>query len=297
MILAMILISFFLVSFNLFSHIKDRKSIQRRVDTMNSFVFAVEEDMERRVFISGFRAIFLFEDYITQTGLPITNLDSSFEEIFYNGTLYGEQKILMQEARFDDIEDLLREKANKIGANLSMSNPEINITQEDPWNVKVSLETDFLLEDEGELVSWNKTLIAIALIPIENFGDPLYYINTNSLVFGNISKTPFTDFVEGGDVSNLLAHLEGNYYLASPDGPSFLDRLKGINAPNVNGIESLVNLDELVSRGISVEEKSIIDYEYFSANNPAFCSIQESGMPSWFRLNTERVGDYEVGCA
>jgi hypothetical protein len=298
MLLAILLISILLLSYTFYSQFRERKIIQKRVETMNNFVFAVEEDLERRLFIASFRIIFLFESEIIESGDPISNFDVRFDEAFYNGTFNGDFQNLMFGATFYDTESVLKEKASKIGANLSFTNPSVVVSQDDPWNVKFVLTMDFVANDITDLVKWNKTLTVESFVPIEGFGDPLYVINTNSLVFSNITKSPYSVFVSGDDVSNLLSHTEGSFYIANPDAPSFLDRLKGVNVGNVNGIESLVDLGELASLGIGVQEKSVVDHIYFSGNNPASCNVLPSGMPYWFKLDDVHMDTYDLtSCA
>ncbi|MFH1425564.1 MAG: hypothetical protein ABIG28_02425 [archaeon] len=294
-ILAVVLISFFLLSFTFFSVVKDRSAIQKRVETLNNFVFAVEEDIERRLFISGYRIIFLFEKRIIEEGSEIDDVQTRFEELFYNGTLYGTSyPNITTGVTFFDIEDRLESDAGKIGANLSFFNPIVSITQDDPWHVKISLTVDFVVEDLSDLVRWNKTLVSEAFVPIEGFGDPMYSLNTNSKVFANITQTPYTDFVDGNDVSDLKSHLLGSYYIDSAGAPSFLNRLEGVFTPDVNGIESLVNLDELAVQGVSIFQKSVVDYIYFSTANLCSSTVSPTGMPSWFRLDKAHETLYEV---
>ena len=254
-LLAIVLVSIFVVSYTIISNLSERRTIEKRVGTLNDFVELVEEDLERKMYISGFRIIFLLEKQIIESGNFIDNFNESFQEAFFNGSIGGTPQELMNGAKFSDIQQDLINKAAKVNANLNLSNAEIFVTQEDPWNVKVTLSADFFVEDKAELALWNKSLTVSAFVPIEKFGDPFYAVNTNSLVFNNFTRSPYTSFVSGSDVSNLLSHATNSYYAASTSAPSFLDRLQGINTANANGIESLVNLQELSSRGISVQQK------------------------------------------
>ena len=109
----------------------------------------------------------------------------------------------------------------------------------------------------------------------------------------------FLSLLSGTDIFNLTGHALNSYYLASTSGPSFLNRLQGISSGNDNGIESLVNLQELSQQGIVVKEKSVVDYIYFLSVNEASCNDAPSGMPSWFRLDSEdgHLSTYQVSCA
>ncbi|MFA5174476.1 MAG: hypothetical protein WC438_04820 [Candidatus Pacearchaeota archaeon] len=286
-LIVLTLLSLFVLSYSFYSIVKDREPINKRVNTMNNFVFAVEQDIPRQLYISGFRSIFLFEKQIIETGQYITNVNYSFHECFFNGTINGIEENLMIGARFSDIQDSLNLKANKINAEVNLSNPSVQITQDDPWNVKFVLTADLLVKDDSNSIMWNKTFTTISYVSIENFEDPLYLVNTNGLVKNNINKTIYNNF---SDVTDLLEHVENSYYIAHSDAPSFLDRLQGINQANANGIESLVYLPGLSSKGVSVKDKSCVDYIYFSNNNPSASTVV--GMPSWFKLDDGHVGIY-----
>jgi len=285
------LLSLFLVSYNVYSFVLDRSPINNRIKTMNNFVFSVEQDLSRQLYISGFRIIFLFEKLISEEGNYITSFNETFNEAFQNGTIYGESQELMNGVTFSEIEDSINQKGSGINVNISLTNPNISVTQEDPWNIKVSLEVNLLISDKSNLASWDRTSIITAHIPIENFEDPIYVVNTNGMVTNKINQTPYTDFIDGGNVYNLLSHVQNSYYINSSLAPSFLDRLQGKLSANENGIESLVYLPELSGQGISVSDKSVVDYIYFSLNNPSTNSI--SGMPSWFKLDTAHLSIYD----
>ena len=68
--------------------------------------------------------------------------------------------------------------------------------------------------------------------------------------------------------------------------------LEGDLSANENGIESLVYLPELSTQGISIKSKSVVDYIYFSTNNPPSQTV--IGMPSWFRLDDEHLSVYGI---
>lgn len=291
-LLVIFLLFLFLVSYSLYSIVQERKAVEKRINSLNNFVFSVEENIPRNLYIAGFRTIFLLEKNIAETGTYATNLNSSFEGAFFNGTLYSQEQELMNGAKFSDIENLITQQADKINAEVFFYNPKLIITQEDSWHVKLILETDLLIKDKGNLVLWNKTASFSSYVPIQGFEDPLYLINTNGKIVNKINKTIYTEFVSGSQVSNLLNHVENSYYIASQTSPSFLDRLQGINSPNENGIESLVYLPKLSSQGIIVQDKSAVDYIYFSSDNPQ--SYHILGMPSWFKLDSGHLEIYQV---
>jgi len=292
-VMTLAILSLFIVSLGISSYVKDRTPLNSRIETMNNFVFSVEKDFPRKLYLSGFRTIFLMGKGVAETGDYFSDFESTFEDIFYNGTLngvnYSEPNEIMYKSTYQGIINSLSDKAKKINMNLSFENPILTIGQEDPWNVKISLEGDLSIQDLGNLASWNKFSVFEAYIPITNFDDPLYLVETNGLVTNKINKTIYNIPVPLSDLSN---HAGGKYYINSTISPSFINRFEGNKGANENGIESLVYLPDLSTQGISVKDKSVVDYIYFSTNNPSTSNI--AGMPAWFKLDTNHLGLYGV---
>lgn len=291
-IIAILIISIFAVSFVAYDTIKNRDSVQKRVSTMNNFILSVEKDLQRQVYISGFRAVFVINKEILETGSFIQNVNASFEELFFNGTINQKQEDIMSGATFSDIQNSININADKMDVVINLTNPEITIGQIDPWNVRVVLKADFYMIDKEGIASWNKVQTIEAFISIASFEDPIYSLNTNNLVTNNITRTPFTIFVQGNNLSNLTAQALNSYYKESTTAPSFLDRLGGKLTANPEGIESFVNLQKLSNQGLAIKEKSVVDYIYFSSENPSSSHI--TGMPEWFSIDDNHKSAYNL---
>ena len=286
-LLAIVIISIFILSFIFIPGADERRSIEKRVGTMNNFVYAVEKDLPRYLYTAGFRSIFIFEREIFEEESYINNLDEKFNELFFNGTLGGVEETLMDEVTFSEIEESLRENAGEINANVSLLNASIEIAQTNPWNVRVRLNVTFIVEDLSGLVKWNRNSVFDAYIPISNFDDPIYVMGTNGLILNKMAKANVSDWPD---------YALNSSYIASSSGPSFLNRLQGNFGADANGIESLVNLQELSKRGIAAKSgKSVVDYTYFSSNPVDGCVV-DTGLPSWFRLDDGHLGTYGVSC-
>lgn len=291
-ILILVFVSLVISSSLFFVKTQERKSVQKRIQTLNEFIFSAEEDMQRNVYTAGFRIIFLMEKEITENGAYISSLNDSFNESFFYGTYQNQTQDLMVGATFPEIKTSLEDRARGINLNITMTNPRLVIDQSDPWHVRVTLTTQFYVRDLANLAFWNSTLVTQAQVPIATFEDPLYLVNTNGKISHVFVKTPYTVFATANDTTNLALHLTGNYYKESTEAPSFLDRLQGINTPSVNGVESLVELPELAAQGITTQSKSVVDHIYFSSANPT--SHRISGMPSYFLLDDAHLSDYNV---
>lgn len=285
---AILIISVLAVSYVFYSTLKDREDVRDRVSTMNNYMLSLEKDLSRQIYISGFRMIFVMEKKITETGEYLTDLNSSANELFFNGTLNAEAEEIMLGATFQDIMNTISTNSEKMNVIVDFSSPEIEITQVDPWNVKIIFTSHLKMSDEENLASWDKQERVEAYISVENFEDPLYVLSTNSLVTNNITKTPYGTF----NLSTFSIHALNSYYKASTKAPSFLDRIEGNAGASENGIESFVNLAELSAQSLPITEKSTVDYIYFSSQNPA--SQQIEGMPSWFRIDSNHLADYNL---
>ncbi|MBI2047114.1 hypothetical protein HYT26_03055 [Candidatus Pacearchaeota archaeon] len=59
---AIALIILFFVSYDVYSIVQDRYAVRTRISTMDNFLFSLEKNLERQVYTSGFRILFLAED-------------------------------------------------------------------------------------------------------------------------------------------------------------------------------------------------------------------------------------------
>lgn len=272
-IVTIAIISLFFLTYGAHTLIQDHSSTDKRINTLNNFVDSVEIDLSRQIFISGYRAIFIIDKKTLDTGSYIADVNNSVSELFFNSTLNGEFQDLMEDATFSEMQDFLSGNADKINANIQLFNPSVSIKQKDPWNLEVELNMTMIIEDKGDLVKWNRSVSITSEISVTNFIDPLYHIGTSGRVTNEIEKTPYETFVTGTNYTNLTLHFTNSYYKASASAPSFYDRLEGNFSANPNGIESLVYPQKLVDEGISAKYKSVVDYIYFSNDNPAKYTI------------------------
>ena len=292
-LIAIALIGLLLISFEIFYVAQQRFSINTRISTIENFLYSIEENLERQLYISAFRIIFLAESEITNKGQYIGDVDSFFNEAFFNGSVNGEQKDILVGATHSDLILSLNEKSEKVSVVVSLSNISIIIRQTDPWHVNFTLSFYLIMEDKSDLARWEKSQKISALVPVSGFEDPLYIINTNAKISRKINSTIYDgNYVQGTNVSNLFNHLNRGYYTANPSAPSFLKRLEGNLSSDENGIESFVDLFELSSQGILTKDKTSVDYLYFSSDNPASYNIL--GMPSWFKIDSEHLEFYNA---
>ncbi len=257
-----------MASYTTYTFFKDRSSINNRIMTLNNFVSSLEQDIPREIYISSYRAIFLIDKYELNNGVFVANVNDSLNELFFNGTINGTSEALMDDATFSSIEGFLSANAKKINANVVLQNPTISISQVSPWNMKVVFNITLSVKDKNNLAEWTRNSSVVTFIPVQNFNDPVYSVNTAGRIVNKINKTSYSNFVSGADYTNLTNQFHNSLYMASVSAPSFLMRLEGNLSASPNGIESLVNPQKLISQNIIVKYKSVVDYIYFSNFNP-----------------------------
>jgi hypothetical protein len=179
----------------------------------------------------------------------------------------------MQDATFTEIQRFLSINANRTNAKISLLDPKIELTQEDPWNLKIILNITINITDKTNLVSWNRPVSIESYIPILNLQDPLYSKETGGQIIKTITPTPYSIFVSTGNYDNLTSHFENSYYKASTSAPSYLNRLEGNLSADTNGIESLVHPELLSNTTISPKIKSLVDYIYFDPSTDFDTSV------------------------
>lgn len=292
-LIAIALLVLFFVSYEVYSIAQDRHAIKTRISTMDSFLFSLEKNLEREIYVSGYRAVFLAEDKISKTGEYIPDMNLFIHESFFNGTVFGESSEILNGTTYSDILQSVNEKAGKINVNININNPQISISQENPWNIALIFSFDLEMNDNSNLASWKKHENIKSLIEIEGFEDPIYTLNTYGKVAYKFNRTIYEgNYVQASSPDNLNQHTLNRYYTENSDAPSFLKRLQGDLGADANGIESLVDISEFTKQGLSIQQKSIVDHIYFSRNNPISRNIL--GLSSWFRLDDAHLEKYNA---
>ena len=294
-ITAIALISLIIFSFTIYTSYKLRDKMmvtETRIYSMNSFIDDVEKDIERGLYISGFRSLMSMEQYITDNGIFLYNVNSCFKEAFLNGTINDSQMSLMNKSTFINWTQRIKEQAIKLDIIVEFDVHDVTIYQKNPWAANIGINVTLNVEDVKKTASWKRPLYITTNISIQEFEDPLYVINSYGRVTNTIIKTNITDFIgPNNETTNLKIHVNNSYYIESNTAPSFLMRLEGNLSNSVYGIESLVNLEEFQAQEVPIKSRSVVDYIYFGDQTTENYNIQD--MPSWFKLDEEHLETYE----
>ena len=282
---------------------QDQESMQQiRIRAMNDFVRNLNTDVHRAAYISAFRAMLALEDHVSTTGQYLTDINSSFRETFFYGTINGTSSLIMQNSTFNDYLYKVRQLASSTGITLDMNVTSIRMMQEDPWDIDVYILMNITAVDNKNTASWNINKEYLTSIPIDNLRDPIYSKNTFNRVPNVVHKLNASALVNGTNTSNLQKHIEGSYYLASPYAPNFVMRFEGNTNPDPNGIESIVDVNALASASfegdILVDQNKIkIDYIYFNTANTSLtkvCNVQNIPSGDYFVISSDRPDLYQI---
>lgn len=259
--------------------------LESRIYTIDNFFTDVETDLEKAAYIAGYRSFVAISNQVLLTGEYRSDIDSSFEEVFIYGTIDGENSSLMTNNTFSTWVEKIQLEAEKLDLTLNLTINDISIEQDDPWNVRINIDLNIVIVDEQNISRYNSQEVLASYVEIEGFTDPIYLIKTGGLVEREIRRSPWAgNFTNGTNIDNLLNHTYEGYFINDDDAPNYLQRLEGIlDVGSQYGIESLVNIDELVAAGVSVKDKTIVDHRYFVGAKPN--ALHVTGAPSWLKID------------
>lgn len=292
-IISIFIIGIIAITYSIENQSDKGNEMRTRVETVNNFVFSMKDDLERQLYTSGYRAIFIAEDNISRTGNYISDFENFILGAVINGTGTKNASDVMEGAKISDIQENIKRDAEKMNINVNFSNVSVGVRQDSPWEVKIIMNFSYLIKDKSDLASWKGNESISSGIEITSFEDPMYSIETGGMLFSKINKTPYEgNYTRDGDVSNLEEHVENKYYAANNNSPNFMSRFEGNFSADENGIESFVNVPDMSSQNMETEDKTVIDYIYFSNNEPGHYTV--SGLPDWVRIDESHLEKYQV---
>jgi hypothetical protein len=276
---------------------QDQEELQQvRIRAMNDFMRSLNTDVHRASYISAFRSMLALEDYVTTTGQYFADINSSFRETFFYGTINSTNSTIMQNSTFNDYLLKVQNLAQSTGISLGMNVTNIHMSQPDPWTINVYVMLNITATDVKNTASWNTYEEYVTNIPIENLRDPLYSKNTLNRVPNTIRRLNTSTLVDGTDTTNLQTHINGSYYIASTYAPNFIMRFEGRIDADPNGIESIVDIQALSDQEITVYEDRVkIDYIYFNdISTDKVCNVENLSSEMYFVIPSNRINLYQI---
>ncbi len=295
--ITVILLSIIIIAFLVNINNRTQTSIQTsnvKVETLNNFVKDLNSSyLPDALRASSNQAMLSLIDYESNKSSYISNAERYFRDVILDG-YYGTEK--QQDIFQNNLNYTLPYALNEVkrlasqqGTIFEYSQFDINnlqVLQEDPWHVKVSLNMNYLLSDAKSGINWTiRNRKIYTLIDIQNYRDPLYLIENKLGVSLMITKTPYTSFF---DINMFKDHINKAYFRSNPGAPEFLSRLQGnLDASaygSAYGIESL--LDPVYYTNSDLY--SNVDYLFFT-KIPGKCV---DNMPENFRLDDSHLDYY-----
>lgn len=274
-------------------------AISARIRTMNTFIEDYEKDIEREVYIAGYRSLISMSSYIRTIKNYVDDFDTVFEEILVNGTANGTSMELMQQegqgASIISWVERINQEAAELNINVNVHVNDVHVEHVSPWEIRINLNITSFIQDSKQLAAWNITKTYSKELFIFGFEDPLYTVGTLDIITVLVNQTPDIDFVNDvtNDTSVLMNHIQNNFYTNNSLAPSFLMRFTGNLSGSPYGIESMVNPEDMSAQIGSYKQRSLIDYIYFGNQTTTdYCNFQN--ISNWFRLDDQHLELYEV---
>ncbi len=273
----------------------DVAALTIKIRAMNEFVKSVDEDLERGLFITGFRAFLGIQQHIATQGSYLADTESQFREALVNGTVLSAHLDIMNDSTFVNWTTRIAGEAGQLGLDVNFTVDQIDIYHSEPWIVSVDATVTMNVTDSSQTAFWVQQRTIQTNISVDGLEDPLYLVETGGVITRVINRTIYEGaYVQDADTSNLTLQVAGKYYTNST-GPSYLMRLEGnlSNSTNNMGIEGFVFIPDLIDQGITTFERSSVDYIYYGNDSPTLYTINET-FESWFRLDGNHLTPYQA---
>ena len=264
-----------------------------RINSVNFFLDDLERDLDRAAYITSFRAFNGLVNYITESGRYLDDFDERFEEAFLNGTVNGDASEVLTNSSFNSWMQKITKIADAYAINLTITTNEIKARQISPWEINISINLSVIARDKKGIAKWEYDTKESSLMSIIGLEDPVYTISSYGRIFNTIKQTIYEPFAIDDDTSNFMKHINGTYYIANDDAPSYIMRLEGNFSASGYGIESIFYLPEFALQGLPIEVKSAVDHVYASTSSPTLWKINNT-YESWLRIDEEHLDAYGV---
>jgi len=291
--ITLILIFLFLISLpSINREILKVTTVEKRVYSMNDFLLNLQRDVERALYISGFRAVLAMEQKVINTGEFFNSSEQGFKEAIINGTIDNQEYPIMQSSTFPDWIQKIQDEGEQLNIITNITMFDITIEQNSPWVIDISSNVNITLNDINNLASWSINKTVETQISIIGFEDPFYIISSFGRLTNIIKPSPYIEnFTYNDETDNFMEHIYEGYYIQNSNAPSFLQRMENNLSASENGIESILDLEELFQRSLPVlKDTSIIDYQYWNGGGSFLYRINDT--PSWVIISQSHLVNY-----
>lgn len=189
--------------------------INIRANELQYFSESIEKDLLRFLEISGKRALIGADSEVMKNGVGLDDAQLRLTEMIETGKLYGEDAPLVSEKNLMGWEQNISDIANSLGFTVQFKETEINVTQNDSFNVLFRTRILINISDENANMGIFKNITINATISLEGIEDPLFPLKTYGRVFRVIrisnARKQTNSLVTGQNVSGLTDDLISGY--------------------------------------------------------------------------------------
>jgi len=266
-------------------------------DRLAAYIKSIDDDLPRALNIMAKRAVTETIIYIETNGIPLNDSANVLKELITNGTIYG-NKSSIDDFNVVSWAAILKQKGELYGFNTNVKVLDIKFYSINSYNIGVEINLSVNATHPASGMELYRVYNSVVPVQIEGFNDPLYTLKTNGLLKKNIKAPNIT--VSG--VANFDIAVTEGFYMPSPEGPNFLERLEGktrssdkYNISNlVTGLESVVYLPVLQANGIPVKgNQTNIDYLYFDVASYSGYQVNQSAY-SWLKIDPAHASTYNI---
>jgi len=168
--------------------------ISIRANELKYFVDSIEADLNRFIEITGKRALISAVSNITVSGIPLDDAQIRLKELIENGTLRGVPSPLVDTDNLNTWEGKIGTISSNSGFDLLLNNIEMNVTQNDSFNVLFEIRVLVNISDQNVKMGILRNVSATSIVSIDGLEDPIFPLNTLGRVFRVIRYYNFTNY-------------------------------------------------------------------------------------------------------
>jgi hypothetical protein len=217
-------------------------------DRIHQVERSMETDFGKALVTSGKRAMIAGDDYVVMNGMPMSDAVSGLKELMQNGTLDGNESLLM-------INNTLSNWTAKIIAvpvnfNVNIGFSDLDIVGNSSFYIRASARINVSVADELDIARIDRiNQYYETLIPVDGAEDTIFTLKTNGIITRIIRISPYPyrakKLVAGG--SNSTGNCSGNITFNKTECSSNIlvaENISGVNFGCFSGfvIEQSVNL-------------------------------------------------------
>ncbi|NIO21454.1 MAG: hypothetical protein GTN76_12115 [Candidatus Aenigmarchaeota archaeon] len=180
------------VSFYMVSQTRGSNIYERIVsDQVHQLEKSLENDFDKALVTSCKRSLIAAGDRVVLNGTPLDNSVLRIKELMENGTLYGEEVILMLNNTLGNWTQRITNVPTNFQVSLSYSGLDVDI--HDYRNVKASAKLDVSVSDTLNIARVEKSNIDYeTLVSLTHMEDPIFPLKTNGVLTRIIRFSPFS---------------------------------------------------------------------------------------------------------